>query len=164
MRLKPFWNERSIFLIARIWLMCSLVTSIFLYACESWALKAELQRRTQAMETRYYASHKKTTLPTRKSAPRSNSLLDHMKTWLKEMHTEAVWTSPIHQLWPKPSCKAQWKGEEDKADRGRGGKTTSGMERPGVCQVQEGSGEQRKLEESGCEVICGAPTTPADKG
>ena len=24
------------------------------------------------------------------------------------------------------SCKAQWKGEEDKADRGRGGKTTSG--------------------------------------
>ena len=34
--------------------------------------------------------------------------------------------SPIHQVWPKPSCKAQWKGEEDKADRGRGGKTTSG--------------------------------------
>ena len=26
---------------------------------------------------------------------------------------------------PKPSCKAQWKGEEDKADKGRGGKTTS---------------------------------------
>ena len=34
--------------------------------------------------------------------------------------------SPVHQVWPKPSCKAQWKGEEDKADRGRGGKTTSG--------------------------------------
>ena len=34
--------------------------------------------------------------------------------------------SPIHQVWPKPSCKAQWKGEEDKADWGRGGKTTSG--------------------------------------
>ena len=32
----------------------------------------------------------------------------------------------IHQVWPKTSCKAQWKGEEDKADRGRGGKTTSG--------------------------------------
>ena len=29
-------------------------------------------------------------------------------------------------VWPKSSCKAQWKGEEDKADRGRGGKTTSG--------------------------------------
>ena len=34
--------------------------------------------------------------------------------------------SPIHQAWPEPSCKAQWKGEEDKADKGRGGKTTSG--------------------------------------
>ena len=33
---------------------------------------------------------------------------------------------PIHQAWPKPSCKAQWKGEEDEADRGRSGKTTSG--------------------------------------
>ena len=34
--------------------------------------------------------------------------------------------SPIHQVWPKPSCKAQGKEEEDKADRGKGGKTTSG--------------------------------------
>ena len=34
--------------------------------------------------------------------------------------------SPVHQVWPKPSCKAQWKGEEDKADTGRGGKTTPG--------------------------------------
>ena len=34
--------------------------------------------------------------------------------------------SSIHQVWPNPSCKAQWKGEEDRADRRRGGKTTSG--------------------------------------
>ena len=34
--------------------MCSLVTSIFLYACESWTLKAELQRKIQAMEMRCY--------------------------------------------------------------------------------------------------------------
>ena len=26
-------------------------------------------------------------------------------------------TSPVHQVWPQPSCKAQWKGEEDKADK-----------------------------------------------
>ena len=31
-----------------------LVTSIFLYACESWTLTAELQRRIQAMEIRCY--------------------------------------------------------------------------------------------------------------
>ena len=34
--------------------MCSLVTSIFLCACESWTLTAELQRRIQAMEMRCY--------------------------------------------------------------------------------------------------------------
>ena len=34
--------------------MRSLVASIFLYACESWTLTAELQRRIQAMEMRCY--------------------------------------------------------------------------------------------------------------
>ena len=34
--------------------MCSLVTSLFLYACESWTLTAELQRRIQAIEIRSY--------------------------------------------------------------------------------------------------------------
>ena len=68
---------------------------------------------------------------------------------------------PIHQVWPKPSCKAQWKGEEDKADTGRGGKKTSG---PAVQQVPEGSGEQGKMEKTGCKIICGAPTTLVIKG
>ena len=34
----------------------------------------------------------------------------------------------------------------------------------GVRQVPEGSGELGKLEETGCEIICGAPTTLAVKG
>ena len=34
--------------------MLSLVTSIFLYACESWTLTAELQRRIEAIEMRCY--------------------------------------------------------------------------------------------------------------
>ena len=38
-----------------------------------------------------------------------------------------------------------------------------GMDRPGVRQVPEGSGKQRKMEETGCQIICGAPTTPAVK-
>ena len=43
--LKPVWNDRSISLSSKIQLMRSLVTSIFLYACESKTLTAELQRR-----------------------------------------------------------------------------------------------------------------------
>ena len=34
-RLKPVWNDRSISLRSKIRLICSLVPSIFLYACES---------------------------------------------------------------------------------------------------------------------------------
>ena len=33
-----------------------------------------------------------------------------------------------------------------------------GMDRQGVRQVPEGSGEQEKMEETGCKIICGAPT------
>ena len=38
------------------------------------------------------------------------------------------------------------------------------MNRSGVRQVPEGSGEQGKMKETGCEIICGAPTTLAVKG
>ena len=44
------------------------------------------------------------------------------------------------------------------------GRKYQGMDRPGVRQVPEGSGKQRKMEETGCEIICGAPTTLAVKG
>ena len=73
---------------------------------------------------------------------------------------------PVHLVWPKPSCKAQRKGEGDKADGGGSGMTTSvnGQDRTGVRQVAEGSGEQGKMEETCCEIICGAPTTLAFKG
>ena len=47
------WISAS-FLSSKLQLMPSLVTSIFLYACESWTLTAELQRRIQAMEMRCY--------------------------------------------------------------------------------------------------------------
>ena len=53
-RLKPVWNDRSISFSSKIRLMRSIVSSIFLYACESWTLTAELQRRIQAMEMRCY--------------------------------------------------------------------------------------------------------------
>ena len=44
------------------------------------------------------------------------------------------------------------------------GKQHQGMDRPGVRQVPEGSGEQGKMEKTGCKIICGARTTLAVKG
>ena len=47
-------NDKSISFSSKIRLMRFLVTSIFLYACESWTLTVELQKRIQAMEMRCY--------------------------------------------------------------------------------------------------------------
>ena len=44
------------------------------------------------------------------------------------------------------------------------GRQHQGMDRPAVCQVPEGSGEQRKMEEIDCEIVCGAQTTLPVKG
>ena len=53
-KLKPVLNDRSISLSSKIQLMRSLVTSIFVYACESLTLTAELQRRIQSMEMKCF--------------------------------------------------------------------------------------------------------------
>ena len=53
-RLKPLWNDRSISLSSKTQLMRPLIICILLYACESWTLTAELQRRIQATKMRCY--------------------------------------------------------------------------------------------------------------
>ena len=72
--------------------------------------------------------------------------------------------SPVHQIWPKPSCKARRKGEENKADRGRGGKTTSGNGQAWISASPKGQWRTGKNGKTGCKIICGAPTTLAVKG
>ena len=56
------------------------------------------------------------------------------------------------------------KREEDKADRGRGGKTTSGNGRAWSSAGPRGQWRTGKIEKTGCEIICGAPTTFVVKG
>ena len=63
------------------------------------------------------------------SVPRSSRQSDHTKTsWssYRDANRSCVDMSLVHLVWSKPSCKTQWKGEEEKADKGRGEKTTSG--------------------------------------
>ena len=70
--------------------------------------------------------------------------------------------------------KLQWYGHVLARHSERGKKTMrtkeevgrqhQGMDRPGVRQVAEGSGEQVKMEKTGCKIICGAPTTLAVQG
>ena len=131
-RLKPVWNDRNISLSSKTRLMCSLVTSIFVYACESWTLTAELQRGIQAMEMRcchkmlriLYKDHvtneKICAVIQQAIGPQEDFLIIVKRHKLKCCgHVSS--SSGL----AKPSCKARGKGEEDEADRGRGRKTTS---------------------------------------
>ena len=56
------------------------------------------------------------------------------------------------------------RGKKTRRTKEEVGRQHQGMDRPGVRQVPDGSGEQGKMEETGCEIICGAPTTLAVKG
>ena len=53
-KLGPIWKDRNISISSKIRLMRSLVLAIFLYACETWTLNAELERKIQAMEMRCF--------------------------------------------------------------------------------------------------------------
>ena len=72
--------------------------------------------------------------------------------------------SPVLQVWPKPSCKAQWKGEEDKADRGRGGKTTSGNGQAWSSAGPRGQWRTRENGENCLQNYLWCPSDPRSKG
>ena len=82
----------------------------------------------------------------------------------KETHTAVVWTC----LSFIRSCKNHLARHNESGKKKRQteevGRQHREMNSPGVRQIPEGSGEQRKMEETGCEIICGAPTTLVVKG
>ena len=56
------------------------------------------------------------------------------------------------------------RGKKTRQTKEEVGRQHQKMDRPGVQQVPEGSGEQGKMEKTGCKIICGAPMTLAVKG
>ena len=152
--------------------MRSLVTSIFLYTCESWTLTAELQRSIQAMEMKCYRK----ILPHLIQRPcyqRGSPCQDQAGNRTtrrppdhgKETQTAVVWSClsfirsrQNHLAWLSERGKKTGQTEEEVE------REHQGMDRPGVRQVTEASREEGKMEETGCEIICGATTTLAVKG
>ena len=53
-KLKVIWNDRNIAISSKIRLMRSLAMSIFLYACETWTIIADIDRRIQALDMRCF--------------------------------------------------------------------------------------------------------------
>ena len=83
----------------------------------------------------------------------------------KETQTAVVWTClPFIRSGQNHLARHNERGKKTRRTKEEAGRQHQGMDRPGVRQVPGGSGEQRKMEETGCEIICGAPTTLAVKG
>ena len=49
-KLKVIWDDNNIAISSMTRIMSSLATSIFLYACETWTITADLERKMQALD------------------------------------------------------------------------------------------------------------------
>ena len=78
----------------------------------------------------------------------------------KEMQTAVEWSYlPLIRSCQNHCARHSERGKKTRQTEEEVGRQHQGMDRPLVCQVPEGSREQRKMEETGCEIICGAPMT-----
>ena len=153
--------------------MRSLVTSIFLYACKSWTLTAELQGRIQAMEIRCYRkilhiSYKDHVTNEEVRAKIQQATGPHEDLLIIVKRRRLQWYDHVSRLsdLAKTILQGTVKGGRRQGRQRKRWEDNirEWMDRPGVRKVPEGSGEQGKMEETGCEIICGAPTILAVKG
>ena len=119
--------------------MCSFVTSIFLYAYESWTLTAELQRRIQAMEMRCYCkilciSYKGHVTNEEVRAKTQQAIGPH-----KETQTAVVWPClPFIRSGQNHLAKHSERGKKTRQTEEEVERQHQGMDRPGVRQVPGG--------------------------
>ena len=150
--------------------MRSLVTSIFLYACESWTLTAELQRRIQAMEMRCYRkilciSYKDHVINEEVRAKIQQAIGPHEDILTIVKRRKLQWYGHVFRSsgLARTILQGTDKGGRRQTEE-EVGRQHQGIDRPGFRQVLEGGGEKGKMEETGCEIVCGASTTLAVKG
>ena len=83
----------------------------------------------------------------------------------KETQTEVVWSCVTFiKTGQNHHARHSDRGKKTRQKDEEVGIQHQGTDRPGLRQVPEGSEEQREMEETGCEIICGASTTLAVKG
>ena len=138
-RLKPVWNYRSLSLGSKIRLMRSLVTSILLYASESWTLAAEFQRRIQAMEMRCYG---KILHISYNDHVTNEEVRAKIQQAIGPHEDLACSLGLIKAILQRTLKGGRRQGREKK----RWERQHQGSDRPGFRQVPEGSGEQGKME------------------
>ena len=150
------------------------MNSIILYACESWTL------------TRHSTAPKKITSHGNEMLPRvtvyliqrlcyqrgspcqdlaGNQTTQRPPDHRKEMQTAVVWSClPFIRSGQDHLARHSERGKKTRQTEKEVGRQHQGMDRPGVCQVPEGSGEQGKMGETGCKIMCGVLTTLVIQG
>ena len=132
--------------------MLSLVTSIFLYVCESWTLTAELKRRIQAMEMRCYCkrlcisckdhiTYEEVRDKIQQAIEPHENLLTIVKRCKLQRYGHISRSSDLVKTILQGTVT---KGKKTRQTEEEVGRQHQGMGRPGVSKVPEGSGEQRK--------------------
>ena len=92
-------------------------------------------------------------------------IFKELRTGLWYVHHAVVWSClPFIRSGQNHFARHSERGKKTRQTEEEVGRQHQGMDRPGVGQVPEGSGEQGKMEETGCEIIYGAPTTLGVKG
>uniref|UniRef100_UPI003AF9D96E hypothetical protein n=1 Tax=Thiolapillus sp. TaxID=2017437 RepID=UPI003AF9D96E len=80
----------------------------------------------------------------------------------KETQTAVVWSCFLFiRSGQNHLARHSERGKKTRRTKKEVGRQHQVMDRPGVRQVPEGSGEQGKMEKTGCKIIHGAPTTLA---
>ena len=139
--------------------MRSLVTSIFLYACEPWTLTAELQRGMQAMEMRCYRKVPQGTMhliqrPCNQRRnpchdPAGNRTTRRPPDRRKEKQTAVVWSRLLFTRSDQNHlARHSERGKKTKQTGEEEERQHQGTDRPRVRQVPEGrrdQGKRRKL-------------------
>ena len=83
----------------------------------------------------------------------------------KEPQTAVVWSClPFIRSGQNHLARHGERGKKTRQTEEEVGRQHQGMDRPGVHQTPDGRGKRGKMEETGCEIICGAPTTLVVKG
>ena len=134
-KLKPIWRDKNINLQSKVKLLHTLILSIFLYACESWTLTAELQREIQALEMRCFRrllgiSYRPTDRITNEEVRRTISrhvkdyedILTTVKKWKLKWYGHVTRSTTLS----KTILQGRVQGKKlVEADRWKSGKTTS---------------------------------------
>ena len=158
-RLKPVWNDRSISLSSKIQLMHSLVTSIFLHACESSTLRC--YRKILHISYKNHVSNEEACAKIQQAIGPYEDLLTIVKRCKLQWYGHVSHSSALAKTVLQDTVKG---GRRQGRERKRWENNIREWTGLDFAKSQRAVGEQGKMEKTGCEIICGAPTTLAVEG